>query len=305
MKNPYDILGVPRTASQAEIKKTYRARAKKLHPDRHPGDASAEARFKELSAAYALLSDPKQRARFDNGEIDAEGAERMRANFHRAHAGAEPGDFAGFDGGSDAAGGFHFSFEDLVSPLFRNRRGGQAASGKGADRTARVEVGFIEAVTGAKKRLLVDGKELEVAVPAGIESGKTIRLKGRGSPSPLGGPNGDLLLTVSVADHPHFTRKGNDIHLDLPVTLAEAVSGARVDVPTPHGKVSLTIPPGSNTGTLLRLKGKGVAPKDGTPGNQVVRLLVSLPDKPDPELSEFVAHWKGGRDHDPRRKLRG
>ncbi|MDA0654402.1 MAG: DnaJ domain-containing protein [Proteobacteria bacterium] len=237
MKNPYDILGVSRTASAAEIKKTYRAKAKKLHPDSHPGDASAEARFKELSAAYALLSDPKQRTRFDNGEIDAEGAERMRANVHRAHAAAGPGDFAGFDAG----GGFHFSFEDLVSPLFRNRRGGQTATGKGADRTARVEVGFVEAVTGGKKRLLVDGKELDVVVPGGIESGQTIRLKGKGGPSPLGGANGDLLLTVSVADHPHFTRKGDDIHLDLPVTLAEAVAGSRIDVPTPHGKVSLTI----------------------------------------------------------------
>lgn len=302
MKNPYEILGLPRTASQAEIKKKYRALAKKLHPDRHPGDAKAEQRFKELSGANALLGDPKQRARFDNGEIDADGNERVRARFHREYAGSPEGGFPGFDSG---AGGFNFNFEDLVSPLFRHRRGAQRAPRKGGDRTARIEVGFVEAAAGAKKRMQIDGKGLDVSIPAGIGSGQTIRLRGKGDSALDGSAAGDLLLSVSVASHPHFTRKGKDIHLDLPVTLAEAVKGAKVDVPTVHGKVTLTIPSGSNTGTILRLKGKGVVRKNAKDGgSQFVRLLVTLPDKMDSELTEFVERWAGGKGYDPRRKLR-
>lgn len=305
MKNPYETLGLPRAASQSAIKKKYRSLAKELHPDRHPGDAEAEQRFKELSGAYALLRDAKQRKRFDSGEIDADGNERMRARFHREHAGTPGGGFPGFEFGADGTGGFNFHFEDIISPLFRNRHDSRQPPGRGADRTARIEVGFVEAASGAKKRVQIDGKDLDISIPAGIDSGQTFRLKGKGNPASDGSGSGDLLLKVRVVPHPHFTRQGNNIHLDLPVTLREAVAGARVDVPTIHGKVALTIPPSSNTGTVLRLRGKGIVQKNAQEdGSQFVRLLVTLPEDVDSELTEFVERWSGGKGYDPRSKLR-
>jgi DnaJ-class molecular chaperone len=308
MKNPYEVLGAKRDASQTDIKKKYRDLAKRLHPDRHPGDAKAEQKFKDVSAAYGILGDAKQRARFDRGEIDSQGNERMRAGFHGAYAeGAEQG-FAGFGGAASggSAGGFGFHFEDLISPLFRRPAEGAAAGARSGDRTARTRIGFIEAAAGGKKRMKVGGRSLEVAISPGVESGQTIRLKGQGSPSAGGRPAGDLLLTVQVAPHAYFTRKGDDIQLDLPVTLAEAVEGARVDVPTIHGRVSLNIPAGSNTGTSMRLKGKGIFRKGAKDaGNQIVRLQVTLPEDADADLQRFVEGWAAGKRYDPRKKLHG
>ena len=309
MKNPYETLGVKRDASQAGIKKRYRDLAKRLHPDRHPGDAKAEQEFKDVSAAYGILGDAKQRARFDRGEVDAEGHERMRAGgFHRAYADAAEQGFPGFGrarpGGP--AGGFAFNFEDLISPLFGRRAASAAAAARSGDRAAQTRIGFMDAAAGGKKRMKVDGRSLEVTIPPGIESGQTIRLKGQGDPGGGGRPAGDLLLTAQVAPHANFTRKGDDILLDLPITLAEAVKGARVDVPTIHGRVSLNIPSGSNTGTSMRLKGKGISRKGAKEaGNQVVRLQVTLPEDADSDLERFVEGWAAGKRYDPRKKLRG
>ena len=303
MRNPYSVLGLKSGATQAEIKKKYRSLAKELHPDRHPGNAKADERFKEVGAAYALLGDAKQRGRFDRGEIDAEGRERVHAGFQRAWRAGEAPNRAFRKAPGAEPFGFGFRFEDLVSPLFRDRGrpGPQAAPDLAAD----LDVTFLEAARGAKKRVPIDGRRIDVAVPAGIENGQTIRLRGQ-APGPQAGTTGDLHIRVNVAPDAQFSRKGDDIHLDLPISLAEAVQGAKVDVPTIHGNVSLTVPKGSNSGRTLRLRGKGIRPQgDRAPGDQYVRLQVSLPDEVDAELTDFVARWSAQHDYDPRRKPKG
>jgi len=273
MKNPYVVLGVARNASDEEVKRAYRRLAKKLHPDVNPGNQAIEQQFRELTAAYELLSDPAQRRRFDNGEIDAEGRER---GFTPRPSGARA---------DRPTSGEGFSLDEILQEfLNRGRKAGARASGKPVEPpTQPLSVAFLEAARGGKRPVtLADGRVLEVAVPAGIESGQKLRLRDA--------KFGEILLEVAVEPHSVFTRQGRDIQIELPVTLAEALLGATVTVPTIHGAVALKVPRGSNSGSLLRLRGKGIAAADG-PGDQYVKLKVMLPDPPDAELTTFVERW--------------
>ncbi|MDB5734191.1 MAG: hypothetical protein JWN16_828 [Alphaproteobacteria bacterium] len=310
MEDPYKILGVPKSATEAEIKKAFRGLAKKHHPDKHQGDAAAQKKFQEISGAYDILGDKDKRAQFDAGAIGADGNPKgfdPRQGFRQGNpfgGGGSP-----FGGGN--AGGFKFSFddepgqaagfEDIFSDLMGGRRGGarQARAQKGEDFTAAVTVSFEEAVNGGTRRVVLqNGEQIDVKIPAGVKDGQTIRVKGRGGAGRSGAPNGDILLTVSVAVHPFMVREGDNIRMDLPVSLKEAVLGGKVPVPTLTGAVSLSVPPGSNTGTTLRLKGKGV----GGTGDLYVRLVVSLPPEPDESLKTFLEGWQGN--YDPRARMR-
>jgi DnaJ-class molecular chaperone len=300
MKDPYQLLGVARDADQETIKKAFRKLAKKLHPDLNPGNKKVEQEFKEVNAAYDLLSDPQKRARFDRGEIDASGAERPERSFYRAYA----------EGGGNAkyreAEFGEFSAEDILSELFgRGRRNRQPPRARGEDVSYTLAVSFVDAANGAKKRVtLADGKTLDVTVPPGTEHGQTLRLKGRGMPGIGGGPAGDAYVEIQVEPHAFFTRKDSNVHLEVPVTLPEAVLGASLTVPTVDGKVSIKVPPGSNTGTTLRLKGRGIVDrKSGQRGDQYVTLKVVLPERPDPELAQFLERWSATHGYDPRAKL--
>lgn len=300
MDDPYAVLGVARSASQDDIKQAYRRLAKQYHPDLHRSDAAAEKRFKEINAAYALLSDEKRRRDFDAGRIDASG-ERRRPGFSGARPGGERRGFS-FDA-------------DIFSDLFGRRRAGgksdaprAGAATKGADVEYSVRIGFLEAVRGVRKRLtLADGKVLNVTVPPGTEDRKTLRLKGQGQAGRAGGPPGDAFIEVHVDPHPMFERSGNDVEIELSVTLPEAILGATVEVPTIDGRVALRIPPGSSGGARLRLKGKGVAdPVTKRRGDQFVRLRLVLPPTIDDELKAFMESWsernsyevRGRADHD-------
>ena len=297
--DPYKILGVSVEASQTDIQTAYRRLAKKLHPDLNPGNRQAEEQFKEVTAAYDLLSDPDKRARFDRGEIDASGAERPRQRYYR--------DFAEHDATNPYANDAGFAdfgdAEDIVSNIFGS--GGRVNLRlRGADVHYRLELDFLDAINGAKRQLtLPDGPVLEVAIPPGTRDGQVLRLRGKGSPGAGGGPPGDALIEVGVRPHRLFTRKGDDIHVELPITLAEAVLGAKVEVPTPTGTVTMSVPKGSNTGTVLRLRGKGVPHPDGSRGDEYVTLKIMLPDKPDPELEKFVAQWQPATAFNPRRTV--
>lgn len=303
-KDPYTVLGLKRDASDAEIQKAFRRLAKKSHPDLFPGDKKAEDRFKELNAANDIVGDPVKRARFDRGEIDASGAEVRQNPFAGAgrggfHPGARPGG-PGMGGGAQG-----FAFEDL-SDLFGGMfRGGGMGGGRSApppeDSRFILEVDFTDAAAGAKKRItLPGGKPLDVTIPAGINEGQTIRLKGQGGAGP-GGTAGDALVEVRIKGHPLYRREGRDIHVELPISLGEAVMGGKVEVPTVHGPVTVTVPQNANSGTRLRLKGKGIAASKREPaGDQYVTLKVALPKTPDPELEEFVKAWSAKKPYNPR-----
>lgn len=306
MRDPYEALGVARTASPEDIRQAYRKLAKASHPDLHPGDAKAEARFKEISTAYDLLSDKDKRARFDRGEIDAAGAERpRRGEFYRGFTGGEQnGQRYGTGEIFGDAGGMEQVFADLFGGGIGGARGG--ARMRGGDLTLALEVDLLDAARGAKRVVgLPDGRRLEVAIPAGVEDGHVLRLAGMGGQGLGGGQRGDAYVEVRLRPHPVFERKnGGDVHVELPVTLSEAVLGARVAVPTVGGPVTMTIPKGSNTGTTLRLKGKGMPGAGGkAAGDQYVRLKVTLPREVDPELAELVGRWERGHPYDPRADL--
>jgi DnaJ-class molecular chaperone len=293
--DPYQTLGVKRDASPEGIRKAYRRLAKKLHPDVNPGDSEAEQRFKDVSAAYNLLNDPDQRARFDRGEIDATGAERPQRRYRRAGTRSAEGT----DRFRDGAGGFGgFGMDDLFSDLFG--RGGSDQFGfRGPDVQTQLEVDFLDAVNGASKRVtLPEGETLDITIPPGARDGQMVRLRGKGMAG-RNGPPGDMLVEIKVRPHSFFRRQGDDVHLDLPVSLTEATLGAHVQAPTPTGLVALRVPKGSNTGTVLRLKGKGVRRRDGTRGDEYATLKVMLPDRPDPELESFAARWAAGKNHHP------
>ena len=302
MDDPYEILGVPRTASAEDIRKAYRGLAKRWHPDTNPDKPEAEARFKAVSAAYALLSDPDQRARFDRGEIDASGAER---------APPPPGADGGWRGWADAPGGARYrsagggfegqfdesDLEDFLARAFGGAARTARGPARGADLRFSLPVDFLDAARGASRQVtLPDGRTLRLTVPKGAETGTVLRLPGQGMPGEgEGAPPGDALVVLEVRPHRFFRREGNDILLDLPVTLKEAVLGAKVEVPTVDGPVTLTIPPRSGEGARLRLRGRGV---DG--GHQYVVLKPVLPSGPEPELEDFLRRWTPRDASDPR-----
>jgi DnaJ-class molecular chaperone len=286
MRDPYSVLGVARDADAAAIKKAYRRLAKQHHPDTKPGDARNAERFKEISAAYAIVGDAEQRGRYDRGEIDANGNPRQPEFTARDPRG-------GFQ-----RGGFQGEFsgrpEDIFADLFSGFGGFGSGPRRttrtpGADRHYRLTVDFVDAVRGESPRLsLVNGKTLAVKLPPGVTSGQTIRLKGQGDASPNGGSQGDAIVEIQIAPHAFFRREGDDIHLDLPISINEALVGGAVEVPTIDGPVNLKIPKGSNTGAKLRLKGRGAAGEAGR-GNQVVTLQVVLPEAPDEALAKWAA----------------
>lgn len=289
--DPYAALGVPKSSSAEDIRKAYRKLAKELHPDVRPNDKATEERFKRVTAAFNLLTDPTQRGRFDRGEIDADGNERPQFQ-----PGGGFGGFAGAGAGarSRTGGGRSDVFEDLFDGLF-SRGGGSRGFGqqRGEDVRYRMEVDFLDAVNGGRRRVTMsDGRSLDLAIPAGLNSGQTLRLKSQGLPGAGGGPAGDALVEITVGAHPVFKREGDDIRMDLRVSLAEAVEGGRVPVQTPSGAVTLSVPQGSNSGDLLKLRGKGVQTRP-TPGDLLVRLLIVLPRKDDQELRDFVKTWSG------------
>ncbi len=289
MVDPYKVLGVNRSAGDEEIKRAYRKLAKKLHPDLNPGDKKVEAQFKETTAAYDFLSDPEKRRRYDRGEIDESGQPRGPRSSSRPAGGAQQRrGTRGYGFGVEDDAGFS---EDLFSDFFgfgKDPRG--TIKLKGADVSYQVRVPFLEAVLGTKQRLqLADGKTLEVQLPPGTDTGQTLRLKGQGLPGRGGAPAGDAFVEVTVEPHPIFSRDGNDILVELPITLYEAVLGATINVPTIDGRVSLKVPAGANSGTQLRLRGKGVqAGRNGARGDQYVRLVVMLPKDIDPDLEAAI-----------------
>ena len=287
MENAYDVLGVPRSASEAEIKDAYRALAKALHPDVQSSGPSQAERFKEVAAAYGILCDRKLRARHDRGEIDAAGAKRARRSPRRRRAYSSAEAAAG-KGPFDDLGA---SAEEVISRHFGN--GWRGARRDGADVTQTLAVTLVEAVRGTKKRVrLSRDRIVAVTIPAGVEEGQTIRLTGEGEAGAGGGRAGDALVNVTITPHPNFARTGNDIHAELAVSLPEAVLGAKIAIPTFDGTVSLSVPKGSNSGTTLRLKNKGIAdPKRGGRGDHFVKLKVVLPAKADRDLERLVAAW--------------
>jgi DnaJ-class molecular chaperone len=300
MRDPYEVLGVARDAITDQIRSAYRALAKTSHPDLHPGDKKAEERFKEASAAYELLADEEKRAQFDRGEIDASGAPKMREQFYRDFAeGAGGGRYAGSGSFENAA-----DLEDIIQDLFGGRAGGRTMRMRGGDVGYRLEIGLREAVNGAKIPMrLADGATIEVTIPSGVGEGQTLRLKGKGSPGIGGGPAGDALIEIAIRPHPVFERKGDDLHMALPITLGEALRGGKVTVPTLQGSVVMTVPPRSTTGAMLRLKGKGVPRAGGGAGDQYVRLEIALPPGADDALERSVTEWEERHGYDPRAKL--
>jgi DnaJ-class molecular chaperone len=293
--DPYEVLGVKKDASQSDIQKAYRALAKKLHPDLNPGNKQAEERFKEVAAAYDLLGDEKKRARFDSGEIDASGAERpQQRQYYRdfAEAGSQYSSDAGFA---------DFADDDILSQIFRGRGRGPVNM-RGQDRQYRLELEFLDAINGATQHItLPDGSALDVRIPAGTRDGQTLRLRGKGAPGIGEGPPGDALVEVTVRPHRIFSRDGDNIRVELPISLSEAVLGGKVTVPTPTGSVTMTIPKWSNTGAVLRLKGKGATRAGGGSGDELVALKIALPEKPDAELESFIAKWGGA--YNPRQTM--
>ena len=299
MKDPYETLGVSKTASADEIRKAYRKLAKKLHPDLNPGDKQAEERFKEVSVANDLLSDPEKRRRYDAGEIDASGAEKAppNARYYRDYAAGAGHPYEGQGAYGDFAQG-----DDLFAELLR-RSAEQARRRPGADMHYELPIDFLDAVNGATKTItLPQGGTLDVTIPAGVEDGQILRLRGKGAPSPGEGPPGDALVQVVVKPHRYFTREGDDILLDLPITVKEAALGAEVKAPTATGSVMLKIPKRSSTGDVLRLRGKGVKTRGGA-GDELVRLKVMLPKEADPELDAFLANWNPAASYDPRKEM--
>jgi DnaJ-class molecular chaperone len=307
-QTPYEVLGVKADASADDIRKAYRKLAKELHPDLNPGKPEAEARFKSVTAAYDILSDAEKRARYDRGEIDESGAERPRYSY-RPHAEGAQGWKYQPEGEMDIG-----DLDDLFAMFGRGAGGGTRSSrGRrgfampGPDRHFTLTIDFVEAAVGGKQRLALAPEEwLDVTIPAGIEQGQVLRLKGKGEPGSGGGPSGDALIEVLVSPHPFFHRDGDDIHLELPVSLTEAVLGARVAVPTVTGPVTMTIPKGSDSGAKLRLRGKGIhrRRRNGeAAGDQYVTLRIVIGASGDEELAAFLKEWAEKHPTDPRHDL--
>lgn len=306
--DPYDILGVPKTASADEIKAAYRKLARSNHPDLNPDDKAAEARFKAASHAYELLKDPETRARFDRGDIDATGAERPERQYYRDYAAASENPYQsgrGFEGFGDAS--------DLFAEFMRQQGQRQGAYGgrsrgfhaPGPDRRYALEVLFMDAVKGGTTRITLPGGDtLDVKIPQGVQDGQTIRLRGKGGAGMGDGPAGDALVTLTVKAHPVFRREGNDIIVTLPITVDEAILGGKVEAPTIDGPVKLTIPEGASGGQILRLRGRGVKPAgQAQAGDQRVELRIVAPEKIDSDLADFMRTWRKSHKYNPREGL--
>ncbi len=303
MNDPYETLGVSRSATDKEIKDAFKKLARKFHPDLHPGDKEAEGKFKDISAANDLLKDTETRRRFDAGEIDASGAERPQERFYR--------DFA--DGPAYASHAAQDGFannEELEEFLARAFAGGRRRSqaefrARGQDVSYVLPVEFLEVANGAARTItLPEGKTLQVTIPEGAEDRQMLRLKEQGMPGFGGGPAGDAYVELHVEPHPFFRRKDDNIHVEVPVTLREAALGAPIEVPTISGPVTMTVPKGSNTGTTLRLRERGIRNrKSGQRGHQFITLKVVLPETEEPELSAFLETWHPKIQQEPRKEM--
>ena len=299
--DPYQVLGVAKDAAQPDIRTAYRKLAKELHPDLNPGNKQAEERFKEVSAAYDLLSDPDKRQRFDKGEIDASGAERPQQRNYRQYAEAGPGARYGASAGFDDVG----DLSDVFADLFGQQAGRRNFRARGGDAHYRLDVDFLDAMNGAKRRItLPDGQSLDVSIPAGTRDGSVLRLAGKGGPGIGGEPAGDALIEIAVRSDPVFRMEGDDIVIELPVSIDEAVLGSKVEVPTLSGRVVMTLPKGASGGDMLRLKGKGAKIAGGGSGDQRVVLKVVLPKPVDDELAAFMEKWRENHRYDPRAQSR-
>ncbi len=315
----YSTLGVSRTADADEIKKAYRKLAAKLHPDKHPGDKGAEARFKQVNQAYQVLGDPKRRALYDEfGEqAMSEGfnADKARAYRQWSNMGAGRGGYRG------EAGGSTFDFEDLfggrgggglgdmLGDLFGRARGGggrAAAQARGSDVESELSIDFASAVHGntVSLRLSSEPEPIQVRIPPGATEGCRLRIKGQGGASPFGGPKGDLIVTIHVEPHPRFRLEGDQLHVDLPITIGEAYRGGKVKVPTPKGEVALKIPPHARSGQVVRVKGKGVCKPGRTPGDLFVHFLIQIPDSEASEVREAIDRLEAHADPDIRSDVR-
>ncbi len=310
MPTPYETLGIKPDATAAQVKSAYLKLAKKHHPDLNPGDKKAEERFKAINAANDLLSDADKRTRFDRGEIDATG--QTQADPRRTYRSYAEGDQGARYRGAGVGGADRAAFHDIFSDLFA-ARGGMGASGaagqqdqrmRGQDQRYQMSVSFIEAALGASRRLtLPDGRTLDVTIPAGLDEGQTLRLRGQGDAGWNGGAAGDALIEVAVNPHPFFVREGDDIHLDLPVTASEAASGAKVAVPTPAGPVNLSIPHGSDAGRQLRLRGRGIPEHGGRPAGDLYVTLQIVLGQPDQALEDALRAFYERHPLDPRRPM--
>lgn len=305
MADLYEILGVPKRASEEEIRQAFRKLAKENHPDLNPGNTAAAERFKKISAANEILSDPVRRRQYDAGEIDASGEARRAPFGARTRTRTNAGTF-------DDLG-----FSDIFADVFGGRGGANPFSGgaagagrnprgftaRGQDLRYTLEIDFLEAITGAKKRVtLPEGGTLDLTVPEGVSDGQVLRLKGRGASAPVGGEAGDALVEIKVKAHAQFKRQGDDILIEVPISIDEAVLGAKIEVPTPTGRVQLSIPKGTSSGKTFRLKGKGARNKTGAYGDELVSVRIVLPDDIDDSLSYFFSEWRQKHPYDPGRK---
>ncbi|MBB4347282.1 MULTISPECIES: DnaJ C-terminal domain-containing protein [Rhizobiaceae] len=306
-QNPYEILGVKQDASQKDIQSAFRKLAKKYHPDLNPGDQKAEDIFKEISAANEILGDEEKRARFDRGEIDINGVERAPFQQHREYAGANGGEAFFDEGGFSQFGGFEDIFESFMS-----RRGGQTGSqfgggqfrSKGADVHYTMEVPFLDAINGTTAPVSFGtGSSLDVKIPAGTRDGQVLRLRGKGGKGAPKGQDGDALIEIKIKPHPFFKRDGDDIRVEIPITIREAVLGGKIKVPTPGGYLNVTLKPNTNTGTTLRLKGKGAPKPSGGYGDLLATVKIVLSEKPDPDLAALMENLPEKPNEDPRKHL--
>ena len=312
-RDPYQELGVSRTATADEIRKAFRKLAKQFHPDTNPGNKPAEERFKQVSAAFDILGDVDKRKKFDAGEIDADGRETMRGYGGGAGGGPFGGQGGGFSRGGFATGdGPEIDLGDILGDMF-GRGGGRASGGfgaggfgggfqsRGADTRARLDIDLEEAIKGGKKRVAFsDGRTIDVTIPPGAQEGQTLRLKGQGAAG-RSGP-GDALIELAIKPHKLFKREGDLLVMDLPVSVPDAVLGGKVEAQTPDGPVTLTVPQGSSSGATLRLKGRGLVDAKGKRGDLLARLMITLPEAPDPELTKFAETWRDKRPYTPKRK---
>lgn len=301
--DPYETLGVARGASQAEIRAAYRKLAKQHHPDLNPGSKAAETRFKAVAAANDLLSDANKRARFDRGEIDAAGQEAPPRHTYREHAEAASGRRYGARG-PQAETWSQADIDDMFGGMFNEEARGGSRPRRGHDERYVLSAAFLDAVNGAVRRLtLPDGRTLDVKIPIGTTDGQVLRLRGQGAPGRSGGPGGDALIEIRVAPHRHFIRDGQDIRLDLPVRLREAVLGGPVEIPTPGGVVRMRIPAHSDSGTELRLRGRGVPAHGAVPAGDLHAKLRVVIGPADAALEAFLRDWQPEQDTDPRAQM--